>query len=177
MKIAIDIGHANGTGANGNGYQEHALCAKLAAALKAALQSFKVDRFEADIIDYPALSNGADLAATAKAVNAGGYDAVVSLHMDASDDPDDHGAHVCYCSTNGKRLAEEIALRLCPQMPGRAEKTVKRSGLYILRNTRPVAVLVECGFITNEGDTAWVIEHADKVALAIALGIAAYFTA
>lgn len=176
MKIAIDIGHAKGTGTNGNGYQEHALCAKLGAALKAALEGFRVERFEADIIDYPALSNGGDLAAAAKAINAGKYAACVSLHMDWSDDPNDHGAHVCYCSAAGKRLADEIALRLCPQMPGRAEKTVKRSGLYMLRKTRPVAVLVECGFITNEGDVAWVIGHADKVALAIALGIAAYFT-
>jgi len=173
MKIAIDIGHAHGTGASGNGAQEHAVCSKLAVALKAALESFKVDRFEVDIIDFPALSNGADLAAAAKAVNAGKYAACVSLHMDWSDNPDDHGAHVCYCSAAGKRLADEIALRLCPQMPGRAEKTVKRSGLYILRKTRPLAVLVECGFITNEGDTRWVIEHPDKVAMAIALGVSA----
>lgn len=173
MKIAIDIGHAHATGASGNGLQEHEVCGKLAVALKAALESFKVDRFEVDIIDFPALSNGADLAAAVKAVNAGKYAACVSLHMDWSADPDDHGAHVCYCSTAGKCLADEIALRLCPQMPGRAEKTVKRSGLYVLRNTRPVAVLIECGFITNAGDVAWVMENSDKVALSIALGISA----
>ena len=38
----------------------------------------------------------------------------------------------------------------------------------------PVAVLVECGFITNEGDAHWVYEHPERVALAIALGVAAW---
>lgn len=174
-KIAIDIGHANGTGANGNGHQEHTQCAKLAAELKKALEAFKICPVEAEIIDFPAQSNSADLAATVRAVNCGNYDACVSLHMDASDNAKAHGAHVCYYSANGKRLADEIALRLCPQMPGRTNKTVKRTDLYVLKNTRPVAVLVECGFITNAGDAEWVDKYPDKVALSIALGIASFF--
>lgn len=173
-RVAIDIGHANGTGARGNGFDEHAQCARLAAELKKALETFKIYPIQADIIDFPEQSNGGDLAATVRAVNAGNYDACVSLHMDASDNESAHGAHVCYYSENGKRMAEEIALRLCPQLPGRANKTVKRTDLYVLKNTRPVAVLVECGFITNAGDAAWVDKYPDKVALSIALGISAY---
>lgn len=173
-RIAIDIGHANGSGARGNGYDEHAQCAKLAAELKKALSQFKLTRIEADIIDFPDAGNSGDLAATAKAVNAGNYDACVSLHMDASDNASAHGAHVCYYSPNGKVLAHRIAVRLCPQMPGRANQTVKRDDLYILKKTKPVAVLVECGFITNPGDSAWVDQNPDRVALSIALGIADY---
>ena len=196
-RVAIDIGHANGSGARGNGYDEHAQCAKLAAELKKALSQFKLTRIEADIIDFPEAGNSGDLAATAKAVNAGNYDACVSLHMDAAskivryenitypdgttadypiyeNDPRPHGAHVCYYSTNGKVLAHRIAVRLCPQMPGRANQTVKRDDLYILKKTKPVAVLVECGFITNSGDSAWVDQNPDRVALSIALGIADY---
>lgn len=174
-RIAIDIGHANGTGARGNGFDEHAQCARLAAELKKALEKFKLSTFSADIVDFPEQSNSSDLAATVKAVNAGEYDACVSLHMDASDNPSAHGAHVCYYSERGQRMASEIASRLCPQLPGRANQTVKRTDLYVLKKTRPVAVLVECGFITNEGDAHWVYNNPDKVALPIALGIAAYF--
>lgn len=174
MKIAIDIGHARHTGATGNGYHEHTQCAKLAAELKKALESFTLTPIQADIIDHPDLSNTADLTATVRAINADNYAACVSLHMDAADNPTAHGAHVCYYSANGKRLAEEIALRLCPQMPGRANRTVQRTDLYILRNTRPTAVLVECGFITNAGDADWVDKNPDKVATSIALGIAAH---
>ena len=169
--IAIDIGHARHTGATGNGYHEHTQCAILAAHLKHILQSYKVDPITATIIDHPDLSNTADLTATVRAINTGTYDAVISLHMDASDNPAAHGAHVCYYSENGRLLAEQIALRLCPQLPGRASQTVKRTDLYILKNTRPTAVLVECGFITNPADADWVDKHPDKVATSI--GIAA----
>ena len=173
-RIAIDIGHARGTSARGF-VDEHDTCAALAVEVKSALESFKVDTFQADIIDFPDKTNSGDLTATAKAVNAGGYDACVSLHMDCSDNPTAHGAHVCYYSTNGKRLAEEIAMRLCPYLPGRAEQTVKRSDLYVLKKTKPVAVLVECGFCTNEDDAAVVKKQPFVIARAIALGIAAYF--
>ena len=174
IKVAIDVGHARRTGARGNGYEEHELCKGVAAELKAALERFEVDAFEADIIDFEHLSNDADLAATVRAVNAGNYDVCVCLHMDHDASAQPHGAHICYVSAAGKRLAKEIALRLCPQMPGRAEQVQKRSGLYVLRNTKPVAVLVECGFITNEGDAHWVYEHPERVALSIALGVAAW---
>lgn len=173
-KIAIDIGHARRTGAKGCGYEEHEQCKKIAKELKACFERFKQGRYEADIIDFEHLDNDGDLAATVKALNKGGYDVSVSLHMDADSTPGPHGAHVCYTSAKGKALAHEIAQRLCPQMPGRVEQLVRRPGLYVLRATRPVAVLVECGFITNEGDAEWVDQNADKVALSIALGVAAF---
>lgn len=196
-RIAIDVGHARGTGARGF-VDEHETCTMLAEEVKQALESFKVDTFQADIVDFPDKINGGDLSATVKAVNAGDYDLCVSLHMDAASrlagyeeitcddgsvesvpiyepDPVPHGAHVCYYSTNGKRLAKEIAMRLCPYLPGRAEQMVKRTDLYVLKNTKPVAVLVECGFCTNEDDAAVVKKQAYVIARAIALGIAAYF--
>ncbi len=175
-RIAIDIGHARHTGATGNGYHEHTQCAIIAAHLKHILQSYKVDPITATIIDYPDHTNTADLTATVRTINAGTYDAVISLHMDASDNPAARGAHVCYYSENGKQLAEQIALRLCPQLPGRASQTVKRTDLYILKHTRPTAVLIECGFITNPADAEWVDNNPDKVATPIALGIAAYLS-
>jgi N-acetylmuramoyl-L-alanine amidase len=174
FRVAIDVGHARRTGAVGNGYEEHEMCKKLALELKRALERFELDAFEADVIDFEHLSNDADLAATVKAVNAGNYDVCVCLHMDHDDSPQPHGAHVCYVSAKGKALATEIALRLCPQMPGRAEQVRRRAGLYVLRKTKPVAVLVECGFISNEGDAQWVYEHPEHVALSIALGVAAW---
>ena len=173
-RVAIDVGHARGTGAQGCGFFEHEMCKGIAREVKKALESFKVGEYEADIIDFEEKSNSGDLSATVQAVNAGGYDVSVSLHMDASDNDAAHGAHVCYVSARGKELAKEIVMRLCPQMPGRAEQVVKRGDLYVLRRTKPVAVLVECGFITNEGDAHWVYENPDKVALSIALGVAAF---
>lgn len=174
-RIAIDVGHADGSGARGNGLEEHEMCALIAEELKNCLEGFRVQEFSTEVIDFPEKGNSGDLVATVKAVNAGEYDACVSLHMDASENEHAHGAHVCYVSGNGKRMAREIASRLCVQMPGRAQHVVQRTDLYVLRKTVPVAVLVECGFITNCGDAAWVKAHVVEVARSIALGIAAYF--
>jgi len=168
MKIAIDIGHARLTGARGCGLEEHELCARMAPLLKRQLEEFG---FEADIIDFPALANKDDLVHTVRAINAGGYDASVSLHCDASDNPAAHGAHVCYASAAGEAIARAIAAHLCPLMPGRANRTVRRRNLYVLNNTRCPAVLVECGFITNEEDAAALSGCPGPLMLAVAAGL------
>ncbi len=189
MKIAIDIGHANGTGSQGNGLEEHAVAAKVGYHLAVMLEEAG---HEVDVIDFPEMSNTTDLNGTVAAVNAGGYDFSVSIHCDSSDSSTSCGAHVCYNrvykddgsvidSVKGKSLAWYIAGRLCKLLPGRADmvqarpdKKKKLSSLAVLRETRPPAVLVECGFITN-GHDADVMRFAFKsIAQQIALGIDDY---
>lgn len=93
MKIAIDIGHANNTGSRGNGLEEHAVAVTIAERLAPMLQKLGP---KVDVIDFPGMSNAQDLNATIKAANEGGYDFGISLHCDASDNPQAHGAHVCF---------------------------------------------------------------------------------
>lgn len=168
MKICIDIGHANGTGASAAGYSEHEICAFIASALEDVLTLF---HHSVDIIDFPNESNSVDLRRTVEAANAGNYDLGISLHCDASDNPDARGAHVCYISAAGKVYADAIAGELCKRMPGRAQKTVKRSDLYVLKHTRAPWVLVECGFITNALDRASLIYAGEEIAGDIAVGL------
>lgn len=149
MKIAIDIGHARGTGARGNGLEEHAACADIAAALAHILAS---RGHTCHIVDFPQLSNRDDLVSTVREINRLKPDVSLSLHCDASDNPAARGAHVCYISAKGETLARAIANELCAMLPGRAEQTVRRGDLYVLKNTVCPAVLVECGFITNPYD-------------------------
>ncbi len=171
MKVAIDVGHARMSGARGCGLEEHELCARMAPLLKARLEAYGVD---ADVVDFPQMGNRGDLAATVQAINAGGYDCSVSLHCDASGNAAARGAHVCYVSANGRRLAEAIAARLCPLMPGRANRVVRRRDLFVLNHTHCPAVLVECGFITNEKDCRCLADNADGLMLAVALGIKSF---
>lgn len=167
MRIAIDIGHATRTGATGNGLDEH----EVAASLARLLASYLENSHEVQIIDFPHLSNSADLSAAARAVNAGKFDLCVSLHCDHADSPSPHGAHVCYTSSAGKKYAVAIASHLCPLMPGRADLIVRRPGLYVLKNTNCPAVLVECGFISNPTDAAMLSHEPHRIARAIAAGI------
>ncbi len=171
MKIAIDIGHARMTGARGCGQEEHAVCADIAAALADCLAA---RGHVCHVLDFPELSNRDDLVATVRAINAGGFDCSVSLHCDASDNAAAKGAHVCYVSERGEKLARAIASELCALLPGRAQQVVRRGDLYVLRHTVCPAVLVECGFITHAFDCHMVTRRKDAVADAIAQGVAAY---
>lgn len=190
--IIIDIGHARNTGAVGCGLQEHTRCGQIAAHLRHKLEAAG---YVVTVLDFPDKSNGADLAATAAAANSltGSGDMPtfgISLHMDAAtqavdvvDEDGEHvtrrvanphpcGAHVCYVSATGKRMAQSIARYLCTLLPGRAEQVQQRSGLYILTNTRAPWVLCECGFITNPGD---IQATPEQIAECIAAGVRLYF--
>lgn len=188
-KICIDIGHAAGTGATGNGLEEHGVAVQIAAHLARYLRK---RGHNVSVIDYPHLTNAADLNATVRAVNAGNYDLSVSLHCDSSENPDACGAHVCHHRTyhkdgtfrdsvQGKALASAIAGPLIKLLPGRADpvqarpdKKKKLSGLQVLRATRPPAVLCECSFITNAADAEMMKNRPELIAQAIGAGILDY---
>ncbi|MBQ4593042.1 MAG: N-acetylmuramoyl-L-alanine amidase [Akkermansia sp.] len=185
--IIIDIGHARGTGAKGNGMEEHARCEQIAGHLRRKLEAAG---YKVTVLDFPDKINRADLVATVEAANALPCAFGISLHMDAAEqavdvvdedgdhvvryipNPKPHGAHVCYVSATGKRMAQSIARELCTLLPGRAEQVQKRSGLYILTETRAPWVLCECGFITNPEDAA---TEPAQIATAIANGVSHFF--
>lgn len=178
--IAIDIGHARGTGAHSTatGAEEHASVAAFAPILAAQINAYRDLR--AHTIDYPDYTNTADLNSTIAAINAADYALVISLHRDAyhhddgTDDPDPHGAHACYTSTAGARLGRCIMAHLGSILPGRAEPIQHRPGLAILSQTRPVAVLLELGFITSPTDQAIFSTRQRDIAEAITRGIRDY---
>lgn len=170
MNIAIDIGHANQTGAKGYGLDEHHQCSLIASALYEKLSALG---HTPTIIDYPTLSNDDDLRKTIETVNSHSFHLGISLHLDSSSNPAAHGAHVCYYpgSKSGIKLATAIASHLCTILPGRADHIVGRGGLAILRNTRPTWVLCECGFISNKADASFIFSNIEPIATAIANGI------
>lgn len=149
MKILFDIGHADNTGARGNKQEEHDLCTRVVQRLSTRRMQ-KGDDIR--ILDFPTMGNTEDLQATIRTAGAH-RDASfgVSFHMD-SGPATARGGHVCYLSTKGKQLAEAIAGPLCRAMPGRADKTVRRTDLAILNRTAQPWVLLELGFITSAGD-------------------------
>lgn len=171
MKIAIDVGHAAGTGARGNGLEEHAVVADIAAALADKLAAHG---HECHVIDFPEKDNKSDLVATVKEINRIAPDFSISLHCDASDNPAARGAHVCYVSAAGRRLAEVVASELCALLPGRAEQVVRRGDLYVLKHTVCPAVLIECGFITHQYDCYIASQRPEAVADAVAQGVEDY---
>lgn len=171
MRIAVDVGHADGSGASGHGLKEHEVAARAAVVLKNLLESAGV---ETTVIDFPDKSNARDLSSAIREVNSGDFDAVVSLHCDCADSPSARGAHVICKSVAGCAIAAEIAERLCPVMPGRAKWVVQRHDLAILNQTRPPAVLVEMGFLSNAHDAGALRNNLVGICKAIAFGILAW---
>lgn len=171
MKVAIDVGHARGTGSRGNGLEEHAVCAVIAEELSRLLREAG---HAAVVYDYPEMSNRGDLNASIAAINAWGADLAVSLHCDCSENVNARGGHVCYVSGTGYRVARAVAGRLCALLPGRAEGVVLRRDLAFLNRTRCAAILCECGFISNAGDAEVQSMRPGAIAGAIAEGICAY---
>lgn len=166
MKIAIDVGHAYNSGARSNGLEEHELASALARLLADYLNSD--GSHSATIVDFPELSNSADLAATVRHINSHDYDLSVSLHFDYSDNPAARGAHVIYTSDRGREFASRVAAKLCPLLPGRANQIVRRSNLYVLNKTTCPAILIECGFLSSPHDAAFLRDELYRVARAIA---------
>lgn len=184
MKIAIDIGHADGTGAKFAGQEEHDTVE--AFVYNSLLPAFlKAGYEDTDVIDYPDKSNTDDLNQTVTAANARGYHVLISCHRDAASSSvgedgfmQPHGAHAIHFSnsTNGKLLANCIMNEagLANMMPGRAEVVQARDGLAILRRTTCVSVLLELGFITNKEDRDFFDNHGDKIASCIVEGVKIY---
>ena len=169
--IPIDIGHVRGSGSRGGDFEEHAMCEILGDLLHKQLVDLGID---APVIDFPDMTNTADLNATVKALNNMTYDFGISLHMDASDNKNARGAHVCYYSATGKKIATAIADELIQLLPGRADKVVQRTGLAVLRDTKRPHVLIECGFITNVNDRSIVLSCMNAIAAKIVSGIKKY---
>lgn len=173
MNIALDIGHARNTGARGNGLEEHQICSVIGLLLEDSLRDFG---HTVTMIDFPDRGNSDDINATIRAANAGGYDFGISVHCDCSDNPDAHGAHVCFYpgSVPGGRLASYIAGPLAELLPGRSNTVQARANLAVLKQTRPVWALCECGFISNAGDADVLKHHPESIANAIAEGVDHY---
>lgn len=99
--------------------------------------------------------------------NAGGYDLVAELHLNASALHNARGCEVLYYSDAGKSVAQRIQDKLSIVFKDRGIQ--RRTGLYMLKSTKPTAVMIESFFCDSSADC----ELAEKtdVALLIAEGI------
>ncbi len=117
----------------------------------------------------------ADSAVIAKDANAAEADFVLSIHANSVDDaPSACGAEVFI--TGNTQLARDVATKFGElyraRFPGRKWRGVKLQGesqhktLAILQKTKAPALLVECGFLSNAEELAWLESQDGEDALA-----------
>ncbi|MDR2902971.1 MAG: N-acetylmuramoyl-L-alanine amidase [Clostridiales bacterium] len=109
-------------------------------------------------------------------------DILVSIHQNSYPQASVKGAQVFYFdnSDKSKLLAESIQSRIVSFLdPGNVRGSKANDNYYLLKKTAVPAVIVECGFLTNETDRQNLLEddYQEKIAWSIYMGIVDYFEA
>lgn len=105
----------------------------------------------------------------------------ISIHQNHFSESKYSGAQVFYSKNNesSAKLAEDIRSEIVGQTQpeNKRENKAAEKNIYILHNTTVPAVLVECGFISNQNEANLLIqsEYQEKMAEAICDGIVKYF--
>lgn len=181
IKIFIDQGHNPvnpNAGAEGNGYREQDLVFEIGRRLAALLSEngFETRLSRPTANTQLGTSVSTSLAERVNNANTWGANYFVSLHTNASVNPQANGAEVLVFSTASPayELAQSVLEQLTLSTGVRGRGVVTRPGLYVLRRTAMPAILVEMGFITNPSDADLMANSPEAFARGIADGIIDY---
>ena len=149
MKILICAGHTSqgvGTGATGciNESQENRILSKIVV---------KYLEYAGHNVDYFEVNEGKDyLQKQVAKANSKDYDLVVQIHFNAFKLTEGSmGTETYYISDSGKVWAEKVNDKLSTVFKSRGVK--KGTGLYWLKNSKPIAILIETCFVDSKHDT------------------------
>lgn len=92
-----------------------------------------------------------ELQARVDLVDVYNADVFISIHTNANENPDIHGAMTFYYNDISKRLASNIQTSMI-KFTEATDKGTEKENFYVLRNNKIPAVLVEMGFITNKNE-------------------------
>lgn len=180
-KIYIDQGHNPqnpNAGAEGNGYREQDITFEIGRRLAAILNAngFETRLSRPSAETQLGTSVATSLAARVEGANSWGADYFVSLHTNASVNPQASGTEVLVYSRSSPayELARSVLEQLRLSTGLRSRGVVARPGLYVLRRTAMPAILVEMGFITNPEDASLMVNSPELFAQGIADGIIDY---
>ena len=174
--IVLDAGHGgNDQGAKVNALQEKKITLMTTLLVKKYLTEMGYHVILTRSRDvYLTLPKRVDIANKTE-------DAVfVSIHYNASRNPDANGLEVYYCNTAkevkaSKRLAQCVLSQLISQTHA-ASRGVKHGNFHVIREAEVPAILVEGGFMTNPEERALLKtkEYLERMAKGIALGVDKY---
>lgn len=115
-----------------------------------------------DCTDDSGSTQSKNLANIVTKCNRHGVTLDISIHLNAGGGT---GVEVLYYDSAGKVFAKKISASIAKKLGIRDRGAKKRTDLYVLRNTKSTAVLVECCFVDSSSDKKkW---DADKCAQAI----------
>ncbi len=183
IKVVIDAGHnpqGVNAGAEGNGLREqdinYAVAQELATLLRADA-NFEVRLTRNTPTEVLGTTNASSLQQRVQIANSWPADYFISIHANASTNPEANGTEVYTFRNTGAahELAEDIQDAIVEELDMRDLGVKTNPSLYVLRRTSMPAVLVELGFITNASDARKMSENPEGFARAIYNGMLEYF--
>ena len=179
IKVVVDAGHGGtDAGVLGHGLQEKDISLAIAKQIKQHASSYNIEVVmtrEAD--NYAPLKERSTLAADVKA------DMVVSIHVGGAEDGSTPGGFDIYITNRNqetlaksKLLGQTIADQIKDIYSVGPIKQRKEKGIWILDAVPAPAVLIECGYMTNEQDVAFITntKNQEQLAKKILDGIVQY---
>ena len=149
MNVLIVPGHTSqGVGSGATGYinesEENRILSKIVV---------KYLEYAGYNVDYYEVNEGSDyLAKQVAKANSKDYDLVVQIHFNAFKLTENAmGTETYYLSDSGKVWAEKVNDKLSTVFNSRGVK--KGTGLYWLKNTRPISILIETCFVDSVQDS------------------------
>lgn len=171
--IVVDAGHGGHDRGGGPGQRipEKPYALDIAQRLRAALREAGFPVVMTRDGDYFVSLGGRCAVANSRRGSV-----LVSVHLNSGQREGADGIETYYYGRSSASLAAAIHPRLV-RAAGTEDRRVRQRGFYVLRNTRGVAVLCECGFLTNRAEAARILtaSHREKLARAIAAGIIAKY--
>lgn len=171
--IVIDAGHGGQDRGGGPGQRipEKPYVLDIALRLRNALKEAGYQTVMTRSGDY-----FVGLGARCAVANSRRGSVFVSVHLNSGQREGANGIETYYYSGQSAGLAAAIHTRVL-RAAGTEDRRVRRRGYYVLRNTRGIAVLCECGFLTNRAEASRLLTaaHRERLARAIAAGVIAKY--
>lgn len=187
LTVVVDCGHGGvDPGKVGvNGVYEKDVNLSIGLFLKEALEKKKchvIMTRETDTGLYQESDTNkkvADLKNRVELMNREDVDLIISIHQNSFSEESSRGAQVFYHSgsESGETFAEILQAQLISCLDTKNHRQAKgNTDYYLLKNTEKTAVIVECGFLSNQEEARKLCDktYQRQVAWAIAQGTMQY---
>ena len=102
----------------------------------------------------------------------------VSIHQNSYSQESIHGAQVFYFthSKSGEQAAKVLQDAMLEADPNNTRQAKANDTYYLLKKTKGTTVIVECGFLSNQGEASLLVtdDYQEKMAASVAKGIQEY---
>lgn len=171
-KVLLDPGHGgNDPGAVGNGLKEKDIT--LAVCLRA---KYHIERHDVEVLMSRTGDTNPTLTQRSNMANSNNVDACASIHVNSASSSLARGVET-YTYGKGKNeiaLANKVHYAILNRALYSVNRGIKQENFHMVRETKMAAILLEMGFISNDGDANLMNSNIEEFAIAIAQGILEY---